>query len=426
MNIKIDYSTNSDTKHSLFNESSLKEKLNSFNKIIDDPKNGFFHLLDNENMISQTKKLHQKYAKIKHFVQIGIGGSALGPKMLVSALRKNWDISFSLLDNIDSDYLYDELAKIDPLKSLFYIVSKSGGTAETIACYSIVRNLLIEKGVTEENLNKYFVFCTDPESGQLREHVTKHNYDALEVPSNVGGRFSVLTPVGLLPAIFMGINIDELYTGANKIKSQLLSEDVNKNDLLKTATHLAFLFSEATPKVDETVLMPYSSKLKDLSSWFVQLWAESLGKFSTESNSHTGLTPVPAYGATDQHSQMQLFMEGTNNKCLLLLKIDQMDRDFSLKSDLDLNSAEKLKPYSMNQLMEAEFQGTLSALKDNNRNVISITMDKLSEENIGGLILFFESLTALMGEYLLVDPFNQPGVEKGKKFAFDYLNSLRK
>ncbi|MDH5414730.1 MAG: hypothetical protein OEW87_11380, partial [Flavobacteriaceae bacterium] len=240
---------------------------------------------------------------------------------------------------------------------------------------------------------------------------------------NIGGRFSVFTPVGLLPAYMLGIDIDQFYQGANEIKENLLSKDIARNNLLQTAAHLACLF-ESTPSINETVLMPYSSKLKDLSSWFVQLWGESLGKFSQNKNTNTGLTPVAAYGATDQHSQMQLFMEGPNNKCLFLLSIDQSHTDFSLDSDLEFESASKLKQYTLNQLITAQFQGTLSALQQNERNVIAMKIDRLTPSNIGKLILFFESLTVLMGEYLEVDPFNQPGVELGKKYAFKYLESL--
>jgi len=424
MSININYRTNSDKSHAYFSKENQNEKLAKFNKIITNPESGFFLLTDNNDFLTQTKSLVEKYSKKKHFVHIGIGGSSLGPQMLVSSLRTRWDISFTVLDNTDSDFLKDELDQIDPLETVFYVVSKSGGTAETIACYSIVRNLLKFNGVKESELGQYFVFCTDPSSGQLREHVTKHGYDSLEVPSNIGGRYSVLTPVGLFPALFMGINIDELYAGANDFKANLLNTDTDKNDLLQTSSQIAFHYFEKN--INETVIMPYSSKMKDFSYWFVQLWAESLGKYSSAIKDEVGITPIPAYGATDQHSQMQLFMEGPKNKLMFLINITQKENDFALDSGLDLQSAQTLKPYKMNQLIEAEYQGTLSALKENSREVITIEIDRLNPKNIGALILFFESLTALMGEYLLVDPFNQPGVELGKKYTYEYLNSLLK
>ncbi len=426
MSLKFNYRTNTNEDHPSLNNDSLLKQLDQFKSIINNPKYGFFHLTDNQNLIEQTKDIAKQFQTKKHFVQIGIGGSALGPQMLVSALRTNWDRSFTVLDNTDSDYLYDELQKINIKDAVFYVVSKSGGTAETIGCYAIIRNLLAKEGVAPEDFKNYFVFCTDPDSGQLRKHVTDHNYLSLEVASNIGGRFSVLSPVGLFPAFMMGINIDDLFSGANSLKTVLLSTNTEENDLLKTAAHLAYLLFEETPKVDETVLMPYSSKLKDFSFWFVQLWGESLGKFSKDLGVNTGLTPIPAYGATDQHSQMQLFMEGPHNKCLFLLNVKNKQNNFDLASDLEFESAKKLKSYSLNQLIEAEFQGSLSALKENMRNVIGMEIDHLNATNMGKLILFFESLTALMGEYLKVDPFDQPGVELGKKYAFEYLNSLNK
>lgn len=424
MSLTFRYHTSADTNHNSFSKDFLKQSKSAFEKIINNPQYGFFHLTDRFEYIASAQKIAQKHMDKKHFVQVGIGGSALGPQMLVSSLGKRSHCSFHLLDNVDSDYVADIFDQINIQDALFYVVSKSGGTAETIACYSIARNLLKQAGIPEEEFSRYFVFCTDKENGQLREHVDQNNYDSLIVPSDVGGRFSVLTHVGLFPALFFGIDIDKLYTGANEFKAQLLDENVAANPLLQNAAHIAYLYIEKDPKVNQTVLMPYSSKLKDFSFWFVQLWAESLGKWSKEKNKSMGLTPIPAYGATDQHSQMQLFMEGPNDKLMYMLHVSKKQNNFPLDSGLKLASAQKLEKYDLNDLMQAEYNGSVRALIENQRNVIEVEMDCLNEENLGALILFFESLTALMGHYLFVDPFDQPGVEKGKKYAFEYLNSL--
>ncbi|MBT4791011.1 MAG: hypothetical protein HON90_05530 [Halobacteriovoraceae bacterium] len=426
MTFKFNYSTHANTSHELFSKEKSKQTLDDFLAIINNPEYGFFHLTDQEIHLQKAQELTKIFSHKKHFVQIGIGGSALGPQMLISALRQKWEKTFTVLDNIDSDFINDELNKIDITQSIFYVVSKSGGTAETIACYSIVRNLLLKKGIQQHELQDYFVFCTDPTSGQLREHVTQEKYHVLEVPSNIGGRFSVLSCVGLFPACFMGIDISGLYQGANEIKESILNQDPQKNNLLNVFSHLAFLYQESTPQVNETVLMPYSSKLKDLSFWFVQLWAESLGKYCETTNTRIGLTPIPAYGATDQHSQMQLFMDGPDNKCVILLNILKRQNDYSLANDLEFDSAQKLSAFNLNELMHAEFAGSLCALKENKKNIISIDISELNAQTVGSLVLFFESLTAMMGQYLKINPFNQPGVEKGKKYAFEYLNSLRK
>lgn len=415
--MNFQYHINAELKSNIENQ---KKNLESFKSIINNKDNGFFHLTDDKTHLTAAKEIYSKFQNKKYFVQIGIGGSALGPQMLIAALQKNFNRQFIFLDNTDSDYIERELNKIDLKEALFYVVSKSGGTAETIACMSVVYNQLLELDIPKDNFKDYFVFSTDPSSGQLREFVAKNDFTALPVPSNIGGRFSVMTSVGLLPALFAGINIDKLYTGANSIKNSLLS--VENNELLLTAEKVISLY-DLNPSVNETVLMPYSSLLKEFSAWFVQLWAESLGKFSHEQNKAVGLTPVPAYGATDQHSQMQLFMEGPNNKLLFLLGINKRSKDYALNSDIDLDSARKLNLFSMNQLLNAEYHGSLKALSENKRHVIQIDIDTLNEESLGALILFFESLTALMGKLLKVDPFDQPGVELGKVYTFEFLTS---
>ena len=420
--LSFHYHINGKKNNEFFKESFQKSCLADFKKTIESDEIGFFRLSKNQKNISDVQKLVADFSHKKHFVQIGIGGSALGPQMLISSLAKSTDKTFSLFDNIDSDYLTKELEKISLKNSIFYVVSKSGGTAETIACYSIIRNHLIKEGISEKEFKDFFVFCTDPENGQLREHVLKNNYRSLSIEENIGGRFSVLSPVGLFPACFMGIDIEKLYIGANQLHQDILSDQFSNNPLLQTASSLISLL----PECHETVMMPYSSQLRDFSFWFVQLWAESLGKFSEESKTEVGLTPIPAYGATDQHAQMQLFMEGPKNKCIFMLNIKNKNTNFSLDSGLELEAAKKLEKFTMNELIEAEYQGSLMALKENSRNVISIDISELTEESLAELILFFECLTCVIGQYLKINPFNQPGVEKGKKYTFEYLNSLRK
>lgn len=419
--MKFSFNTNADTGHKSFQADYLLGMHNKFKETIDDNRYGFFHLTSDHSHISKTKEIFEKYKNRKYFVQIGIGGSALGPQMLIDALGGNTSTKFVWLDNTDADYISDELKKINPRESIFYVVSKSGGTAETMAAFAICRNLLVRNGVSENEFNKYFVFCTDPVKSDLRDLANDKGFDTLPIPSNIGGRFSVFTPVGLLPALFAGIEIENLFAGANEFKVEMLKEDVDNNPLLQSAAHLFYLFAEQD--VTQTILMPYSSKLKSFSHWFVQLWGESLGKYSETTHQNTGLTPIPAYGATDQHSQMQLFMEGPNDKFLFLIEVKNKGTDFKLDNTIGKNSADKLNGHSINQLLEAQLHGTLQALEDRKRNVAHIQIKRNDEKSMGAMVLFFESLTALMGHYLFVDPFNQPGVELGKKYAFQYLKN---
>lgn len=424
MQLNVSYETQCNKTHLNFVKENLLKNLGEFKNTINDKQFGFFHLTDDYSQIEKVQNIYNKFKSKKYFVQVGIGGSALGPQMLVDSLQKDFSKKFLFLDNIDSDYLYEQLQRIENVsESLFYIVSKSGGTAETIAIFSILMNWLKSRGIEENEFSNYFVICTDPVKGDLRELANELHFESLEVPSNIGGRFSVLSSVGLLPAIFAGIDIEKLYIGANQVKPQLLNDSVFENPLLETASRMHYLMSEKG--IDQTVIMPYSSKLKTLAFWFVQLWAESLGKIRDgETPTHVGFTPIPAYGATDQHSQVQLFMEGPKDKCILFIEVKNKKHDFSLNSTIDKAPFNKLKKHTLNNLMDAELNGTLQALKEGEREFIHFSISENNEQNLGALILFFESLTALMGHYLKIDPFNQPGVEKGKIYAYQYLNSL--
>ena len=204
------------------------------------------------------------------------------------------------------------------------------------------------------------------------------------------------------------------------MKKLILSEEVEFNPLIKT---LNYLLKHKNLGRNQTVMMPYSSKLRDLSFWFVQLWAESLGKKNSLSNEivKTGFTPIPSYGATDQHSQVQLFMEGPEDKVIIVLEVKKFKHDYSLESSLNIKSLKSLKSYTMSELLSAECHGTLMALKDQERPSIHIQISENNEVNMGSLILFFQSLTAIMGYALNINPFDQPGVEAGKAYALKGL-----
>lgn len=375
---------------------------------------GFFKLPENQELIKEAKRVHQKFAEKKFFIHIGIGGSALGAEMLIKGLGKKTHTQFIIINNIDPDDLHQKLEGIDLKDALIYLVSKSGTTAETTAALIIFSQMLKDQGIKEEDFKNHFVFCTDPVSGDLRELSSQWQAEALDIPSNIGGRFSVLTAVGLFPALFFGIDAQKLLDGARDISSKLSTPQDSK-DFFELASFLKKLHDQG---FTQTVMMPYSSLLKEYSAWFTQLWAESLGKEGK------GLTPIPAYGATDQHSQVQLFMEGPNDKVLALIEVENFKHNFSLESNLSGSSSQKLASYTLAQLMKAELEGTIAALAENKRPVIHFKINKLDEYHLGQLILLAECLTVLMGQLLEVNPFNQPGVEAGKKYAFDWLKSL--
>lgn len=394
-------------------QDDLQKNILAYQKTLSSDEIGLFRLPSNRELISSTQRIFEFFKHKKYFIHIGIGGSALGPEMLLAALGVNSGVEFIFVNNIDPDDLYRKLDKIDLKEALIYVVSKSGTTAETVAAMAIVTNLLNSSGIKEENYKDYFVFCTDPEKGELRKLSKEWNIKTLDIPSNVGGRFSVLTPVGLLPALFAGIKIENILEGAEDIQKHLFDPHIGKN-FFELAFWLKSLHDHG---VKLTVMMPYSSLLKEYSAWFVQLWAESLGKEGR------GLTPIPAYGATDQHSQMQLFMEGPNDKVLFLIEIEKFKFDFSLQNIINAESFKNLSPFKLSELMKAEFEGTLTALNENQRNVVHLKIPSLNEESVGQLIIFAECLTVILGQLLAVDPFNQPGVEAGKKYANEWLKN---
>jgi len=399
------------------------EDLKRFKEIIANPLTQFFHTINRVELIDQSKKIFKKYSHKKIFVHVGIGGSSLGPEMLYFALNKN-DRKFIFINNIDPEEIFDQLKEVDFNQALFYFVSKSGGTAETLAALAIISQKLFEQGIKKQELNQYFVFATDPQKSELLNLGREHSIDCLTIPSDIGGRFSVLTPAGFLPALFAGIDIDTLIDGAKQMAQDCL-DDQKENSLLKATQYFFNLKNEKN--IHQTVMMPYSSKLKYFSFWFTQLWAESLGKKYDLNQKEvlTGLTPIPAYGATDQHSQVQLFMEGPKDKALILIEILEFKTDFKLKTELSSPGLEKLSKHSLSELMKAELHGTIKALQMADRPFLHISIHKNDEFHLGGLILFFESLTALMGHKLNIDPFNQPGVEAGKIYAYEYLTLLK-
>jgi len=392
---------------------TLTETINSYQRTLESEDIGFFRLSQDRSLIPRCESLFNKFHHKKYFIHVGIGGSALGTEMLLSALGQSSNVKFTFINNIDPDDLSRKLEDINLHEALIYVVSKSGTTAETVAAMSIIIQKFKNLGITESKYKDYFVFCTDPQKGELKKISRQWDIETLEIPANVGGRFSVLTPVGLFPSLFAGINILGLLEGAEKIKPHLFNKDAAQ-DFFELAQWIKALHDQG---VQQTVMMPYSSLLREYSSWFVQLWAESLGKDGK------GLTPIPAFGATDQHSQMQLFMEGPQDKILMILEVEKFHSDFSLKNDVESESFKNLSPFKLSDLMKAELEGTLTALKENKRHVVHIKLPILNEDSLGQLILFAECLTVIVGEFLKVNPFNQPGVEAGKKYANSWLKA---
>ncbi|OFZ14988.1 MAG: hypothetical protein A2X86_06580 [Bdellovibrionales bacterium GWA2_49_15] len=400
----------------------VKDFVGQLKKLALRPDIGFIRLAEEKKLLQQCQSIREKYPLPKYFIHVGIGGSSLGPQMLIEAIGQGPHPKFIFINNIDPDQIHQDLMGISPHDCLFYFVSKSGTTAETIAHLSILSNWALSNSNGKFDFSKHFIFCTDPKNGDLRQLTREFSLDGLDVPADVGGRFSVLTSVGLLPAFFVNGQPKSLLDGAQHVVQMAMNPAI-QNPVWQTLNALLLWKNQG---ITQTVLMPYSSRLKSFADWFVQLWAESLGKRTGLSGREVfeGLTPIRAYGATDQHSQMQLFMEGPLDKALIIIKVAKFQNDYPLKGHFKCASADKLSAFHLSDLMEAELEGTLMALREAGRPYILITIPALTSEALGELIMFFEILTAMMGHYLNIDPFNQPGVEAGKKYAFECLKHL--
>ncbi len=381
---------------------------------------GFWSLPSDANALDEAVALAEQTPEhITDVLVLGIGGSSLGGRAVYEALggppelRVGRRIHFP--DNSDPWRLARLLERLEPKSTLAVAISKSGGTVETAAMLLVVRGWLRDAGVP---MNDHLAVVTDPKNGSLRALADKEGLTALSIPPNVGGRFSVLTPVGLVPGALAGLDVRAMMRGADQMRIRCEAKELRKNPAgLLAALHVLHhrLFDRRIH-----VLMPYADPLRGLAAWFVQLWAESLGKRRDRQGTivETGPTPLPAVGATDQHAQVQLFMEGPRDKLVTFVSIDE-------RPDLEIPKEDGptgyLGGHTLGDLLDAEREGTARALAEDRRPSLTVRLSALDAEHLGGLMFVFEAATALAGEMYDIDAFNQPGVELGKRLAFGLL-----
>ncbi len=371
---------------------------------------GFYKLpfLDCKDIKNKAKIFRENY---KTCVLIGIGGSALGANAIFTSLSKFFDNRLFIIDNVDPDIFYELIDKINIKETFFVVVSKSGGTAETISNFLVFRKYLIDNLGFEE-YKKRVVIITDSKKGPLRELVLSENLESFSIPENVGGRFSVLSAAGLFPLSFVGIDIELILEGAIYMSNILQNDNIFENPsyLLGSIHYLAYHKGKSI-----NVFMPYSSKLHKIADWFIQLWAESLGK------ELIGITPLKAIGATDQHSQLQLFMEGSKDKLVTFIQIEKFKNDI-LIPEQDISSKYKyLFNHSMGELLNNECNATKAALAINGIMNYTILLEDLNPFILGELLFMFQVMTHYTGYLFEINPFNQPGVELGKEFTYSIM-----
>jgi glucose-6-phosphate isomerase len=401
---------------------------------------GFYKLGEQSPTVRQIKTFAEGLGQAHdHVLVLGIGGSALGTKALLNALRRpvwnEWDDEgreffprLTILENVDPTSVAAALQRIDPRRVLVNVISKSGGTAETMAQYLVIRGWL--EGALGSAASRHLVFTTDPARGALRDLAQRERIATLDVPPEVGGRFSVLSPVGLLPAALVGIDIDGLLAGARHALKRAESNDLLRNPAaLYAALHWA-ADTELGARIH--VLMPYTDRLREFAEWYRQLWAESLGKRVDRKGRvvHAGPTPVSAVGATDQHSQVQLFMEGPFDKAITFVTVDDLGEDVPIPGgpDPSAGSGQALPPdlaylpgHTLGELLRSEYEATSEALAQMGRMSCTLSLPDLTPATVGEAIMFFQVATGYAGAWYGIDPFDQPGVELGKRLTYAAL-----
>ena len=409
-------------------QSRFKTAKAGFEKLSRSGEVGFVGLPRDAALLDQaTRYAATARGKYDDVVILGIGGSALGPIALRTALRPSgWNMlddkarggfpRLHVLDNVDPETIAALLERLNLSRTLFIVTSKSGGTAETMAQFLIIHERLMS---AQLDLQNHFVFVTDPKQGALRPLAQRLDVPALDIPPDIGGRFSVLTPVGTLPAALIGIDVKALLAGAGDMATRCAADELAKNP----AGVYAMLqwMADTQLKKSIAVFMPYSDPLRDFAAWFVQLWAESLGKKRKDGTS-VGSTPVAALGATDQHAQVQLFMEGPADKTVTFVALRQRGTNIRIPEAFkDVKELGYLGGHSLGELIDIEQRATAGALARRGRPNMTVTLDRVDASNVGELMMLLEIATGYAGQLYEIDAFNQPGVELGKQFAYAQL-----
>lgn len=362
--------------------------------------------------LKELKELGRIAREKDYFIILGIGGSALGPKVILEALSPLHNLKrkpkIFIYDNVDPVTLKNIIEVIDLKKTVINVISKSGSTAETLASFLIFWRMVKDRKL---DVKEHFVFTTDPDKGNLRMVAQEYNIPTLTIPKNIVGRYSVLTPVGLFLSEVIGVSSEELLRGAEEISERSFSEKIDENPAAVLASVLYLMDTAKQRKI--VVFLPYSDRLKTLSEWFCQLWAESLGKEGR------GTTPYPSLGTTDQHSQLQIWMEGPQDKVILFLSIERHGYQEEIPEEFhDIEGLRFLGGHTLEELINTEQLTTEMALTASRKPNLKIIIPKIDAYSVGQLFQFLQIVTSMTGFLYGVNPFNQPGVELGKRLTY--------
>lgn len=383
---------------------------------------GYYRLPETSLAVIDELKLYSKTntliagGKIKDIVIIGIGGSSLGIKAIDSLLTAKNDssVNLHLFENSDPINISQTLSTLKKETSLFIVISKSGGTIETT---SIFKTVIAHFDLDLDAADKERVMVITDAGSSLSQFADSYSIKQFNIPDNVGGRFSVLSAVGIVPLTLAGYDTKALLGGAGAFLNRLFAGE--EKHLLEKACY----YYENAKDLSINVLFSYANDLENLTKWYVQLWGESLGKIDSTGGS-VGMTPIGLIGAVDQHSFLQLVIEGPKDKTVTFINIDDFENDL-LIPDISLKHIEKtdfINGKTFNELINAQCDATRQSLIDNGVPTDGITISTINEKNIGAMIIYYELLTSLTGSMLKINTYDQPGVELGKTILYANLN----
>ena len=398
------------------NSNSINDAFESLKKEMDEDKVSYYKLPQNsKKLLLELNAIDS--AQFSQVVVIGIGGSSLGIKAINSILKPINPHAKEMIffENSDPLTISENISKINKDKACFFIISKSGSTIETT---SIFKTLIKHFNLKLDNATNIFTI-TDKDS-PLSKFASFHNIKEFNIPFNVGGRFSVLSAVGVAPLYIAGYNVESILDGADEFKESFFSR--GEKHLLQKANYLY----ENSKKEIINVLFSYADRLDDFTKWYVQLWGESLGKVDKDGN-RVGLTPIGIIGSVDQHSFLQLIVEGPKDKNITFLNIDDFKNSLEIP-DISLHGIEQtnfINNISFNTLINEQCKATMQSVKQSGISTDTITLDVISEKNIGAMIIYYELLTSLVGKMLHINTYNQPGVELGKQILYKNLGNKK-